>query len=100
MPSYIRLFVKGGFELACVSILHFLAKKNLYDMNCKSQSAIAINNSRAEGGGVLTPPPPPPLDPRSATVHINLPKVGSGRASHMVVINLPKVGSLGMQVTW
>ena len=47
-----RLFVKGGFELVCMSILHFFLqkKKNL----CKSQSAIAINNfflnSRAEGG--------------------------------------------------
>ena len=35
-----RLFVKGVFEFACMSLLYY----------CKSQSAIAINNFRAEGG--------------------------------------------------
>ena len=60
-----RLFVKGGFECARMSILHFFCK------NSKSQSAIIILNSRAEGGGGggwgSDPPPPPPPPPKSAT---------------------------------
>ena len=59
--------MKGGFEFAFMSILHFLSKKNLY---CKTQSAIAINiflkipELRGGGGGCLTPQPPlnPPLN--------------------------------------
>ena len=45
-----RLFVKGGgggggrVELACMSILHFLA-------NCESQSALVINPQRASREG-------------------------------------------------
>ena len=44
--------MKGGFEFACMSILHFFAKSNLYG---KRQSAIAINilipELRGGGGG-------------------------------------------------
>ena len=48
-----RTFCEGGgggegVEFTCMSILHFFYKKNIY---CKSQSATAINNSRAWGVG-------------------------------------------------
>ena len=58
-----RLFVKGGFEFVCMSILHFFCK-NIYIF--KSQSAIAIKIPELRGA---SDPQPPLGEPSGAPIY-------------------------------
>ena len=58
-----RLFVKGGFEFAFMSILHFLAKK-IYIVRANMQLLLKFQSWG--GGGGFDPPTPQPHKSASA----------------------------------